>query len=121
MSNYAEQPLIPLEEFKFAEQPSQNLRVAFLCTLRPGLQGDLVLKSTQTALQHLQTSHGQSKLVTLHKSLPALHIQLSHHQVSMERANNGLLISHREPPGLMLKSDRYSLNSQKICLDTKKP
>ena len=68
LSNYGEQSLIPLEEFKTAEEPSQSLRVALVSTLHPGLPGDLVLKSAQTVLQHLQTSVGQSKLEMLHLS-----------------------------------------------------
>lgn len=60
---------MPLEEFKRRHEPSQPLRVALLSTLYPGFQGDLVLKSAQAAVQHLQSSVGQGKLASLVLSL----------------------------------------------------
>ncbi len=61
MSNYREQPLIALEEYKAAGEPSEALRVALVSSLYPGVQGDVTLKSAQTVLQHLQTTVGQSE------------------------------------------------------------
>ena len=52
---------MPLEEGRFAEESSDSLRVALVSNLYPGFQGDTVLRSAQTALQHLQTSAGQSE------------------------------------------------------------